>query len=137
MRPRPVVYTSLMALISKISPPVGKSGPLMCSSRSSIVASDSKSPIKRRASSVSGLLSCFWVCCEMGDLPFLIKEVMAAATSLRLWGGILVAMPTAIPSAPISKRFGSKAGMTVGSCCEASKLSAKGTVSFSISLSNS
>ena len=36
-------------------------------------------------------------------------------TSPRLCGGILVAIPTAIPPAPLTKRFGNCDGKTVGS----------------------
>src|SRR5690606_11672549 len=38
----------------------------------------------------------------------------AATTSTRLWGGMFVAMPTAIPEAPLTSRFGSAAGSTSG-----------------------
>ncbi len=40
----------------------------------------------------------------------------ASITSRRLWGGILVAMPTAIPDEPFTSRLGKRAGSTVGSC---------------------
>src|SRR6516162_7709106 len=36
-------------------------------------------------------------------------------TSLRLCGGILVAMPTAIPAVPLTSKFGMRDGKTVGS----------------------
>ena len=39
-----------------------------------------------------------------------IMKQIASTNSFRLWGGILVAMPTAIPSDPIKSRFGSFAG---------------------------
>ena len=35
-------------------------------------------------------------------------------TSPRLWGGMLVAMPTAMPWLPLTSRFGKRAGSTVG-----------------------
>ena len=38
-----------------------------------------------------------------------------AATSRRLCGGMLVAMPTAMPAEPFTSRFGNRAGRTVGS----------------------
>ena len=38
-----------------------------------------------------------------------------AATSRRLCGGMLVAMPTAMPVAPLIIRFGMRAGSTTGS----------------------
>ena len=41
--------------------------------------------------------------------------IVASTTSLRLCGGILVAMPTAMPSDPFSNRLGSRVGSTVGS----------------------
>ena len=40
-------------------------------------------------------------------------------------------MPTAMPDAPLSSRFGSLAGKSTGSCRLASKLSTKSTVSSS------
>ena len=40
-------------------------------------------------------------------------------TSPRLCGGMLVAMPTAMPPAPLTSRFGKRAGRTVGSCSRA------------------
>lgn len=40
-----------------------------------------------------------------------------ATTSRRLCGGILVAMPTAIPAAPLTSRCGTLAGSTAGSSC--------------------
>ena len=36
-------------------------------------------------------------------------------TSVRLCGGMLVAMPTAMPAEPLTSRFGNRVGMTVGS----------------------
>ena len=65
--------------------PVGKSGPLMCSRISSVV--------------MSGLSTC---------------AQMASMTSPRLCGGMLVAMPTAMPVPPLTSRFGNAAGKTVG-----------------------
>ncbi len=38
-----------------------------------------------------------------------------AATSRRLCGGMLVAMPTAMPALPLISRFGKRDGRTVGS----------------------
>lgn len=40
---------------------------------------------------------------------------MALITSAKLCGGMLVAIPTAIPEAPFTNRFGKRAGKTVGS----------------------
>ena len=42
-------------------------------------------------------------------------QMTAAATSRRLCGGMLVAIPTAIPDEPLTSRFGIRAGSTVGS----------------------
>ncbi|MNJ02227.1 hypothetical protein D3C73_1621190 [compost metagenome] len=67
-------------------PPVGKSGPGRCSSNSSVVT-DGLSSTARAALMVS----------------------------LRLWVGILVAMPTAMPPPPLTSMLGKRAGRTVGS----------------------
>ena len=75
-----------MPLLPIIIPPVGKSGP----GRHSI----------RSATSASGLS---------------INRHIASTTSPRLWGGILVAIPTAIPDEPLTSRLGNLAGRTVGS----------------------
>ena len=45
----------------------------------------------------------------------LITSSMASPTSARLWGSMLVAMPTAIPAVPLTSRLGSAAGSTTGS----------------------
>ena len=37
-------------------------------------------------------------------------------TSAKLCGGILVAIPTAIPVAPLTNKLGIRAGSTSGSC---------------------
>ncbi len=60
-------------------------------------------------------------------------RLIAPATSERLCGGILVAIPTAIPSLPFNNKLGSLDGRTVGSNSESSKLGSKSTVFFSIS----
>ena len=44
----------------------------------------------------------------------------ASMTSKRLWGGMLVAIPTAIPEEPFTKRLGTLAGSTEGSVKESS-----------------
>ena len=64
-----------------------------------------------------------------------ISASVPSISSVRLWGGMLVAMPTAMPVEPLSSSCGIRAGITVGSCWEPSKLSAKSTVSASISSS--
>ena len=66
---------------------------------------------------------------------FSIKAIVALMISVRLCGGIFVAIPTAIPDAPLTRRFGILVGRTVGSSSESSKLSWKSTVFFSISAS--
>ena len=60
-----------------IVPPVGKSGPGICFINSLILIS-----------------------------LLLIKACVAFITSPRLCGGILVAIPTAIPPAPLTNKFG-------------------------------
>ena len=85
-----------------IVPPVGKSGPLTWRIRSSGVLSG---------------LSMSWM--------------TASHTSAGLCGGMLVAMPTAMPDAPFMSRLGRRAGSTTGSRSEPSKLSIVSTVSWS------
>ena len=72
------------------SPAVGKSGPLI---RSSSASSNS-------VSVASG-------CSSAHTTP--------APTSRRLCGGMLVAIPTAIPELPLISRFGTRLGRTTGS----------------------
>ena len=69
-----------------MKPPVGKSGPFTNCIRSSGVA----------------------VGCSS-------RWTVASMTSPRLWGGMLVAMPTAMPWLPLTSRFGNRAGRTLGS----------------------
>ena len=73
---------------STTMPPLGKSGPGSTASISSIVG--------------------------FGRRLFIVS-VIAAWTSARLWVGMLVAMPTAIPVVPLSRRLGSRAGRYLGS----------------------
>ncbi len=89
-----------------MNPPVGKSGPFTCFRRSVIDA--------------SGLST---------------KCSTALATSRRLCGGMLVAIPTAIPLEPLISRFGTFDGSTVGSWSRSSKLGWKSTVFLSMSSS--
>ena len=42
-------------------------------------------------------------------------QMTAEETSRRLCGGMLVAIPTAIPDEPLTSRFGIRDGSTVGS----------------------
>ena len=75
-----------MPLRPMMMPPVGKSGPLTYSI----------SP----ARSISGSS---------------IRATMPLTISRRLWGGMFVAMPTAIPWLPLTSRFGKRLGRTWGS----------------------
>ena len=43
-----------------------------------------------------------------------IKAVTPATTSFRLCGGMLVAMPTAMPELPLMSRLGTRVGSTSG-----------------------
>ncbi len=45
----------------------------------------------------------------------------------------MVAIPTAIPEDPFTRRFGKRQGITLGSFSDSSKLGAKSTVSLSMS----
>jgi len=60
--------------------------------------------------------------------------MVASTASPRLCGGIFVAIPTAMPDEPFTRRLGKAAGRTVGSSRVASKLGEKSTVFFSMSL---
>ena len=79
-----------MLLLPKMKPPVGKSGPLTCSRTRS------------RSERVSAL-------------SLEMSAMQALTTSVRLCGGMLVAMPTAMPPLPLTMRLGMRAGRTVGS----------------------
>ncbi len=52
---------------------------------------------------------------NLGEVIDGICAQIPSITSPRLCGGILVAMPTAIPVPPLTRRFGNAAGKTVGS----------------------
>ena len=59
--------------------------------------------------------------CEMDVIAGLaMKARQPSITSPRLCGGMLVAMPTAMPPAPLTSRLGKPAGRTVGSSREPS-----------------
>ena len=88
--PRPVRYASSIPWRPTISALVGKSGPL------TIVKSFSN----KSFGSASGFSS---------------DQTTPSTTSFKLWGGILVAIPTAMPALPLTKRFGKRLGRTVGS----------------------
>ena len=89
--PFPVLKADSIPLVPFIIPPVGKSGPFTNFVNSSIVIS---------------LLS--------------IYAIHPSITSPKLWGGIFVAIPTAIPLAPLTNKFGTFDGNTVGSIVEPS-----------------
>ena len=108
MEPFPVSYAFLIPELPKIIPPVGKSGPFICSIN----------PL----TSISGLS---------------MYATQPSITSPKLWGGIFVAIPTAIPIVPFTKIFGNLDGNTDGSFSLSSKFGVKFTVSFLISLNNS
>ena len=109
--PRPVRYASSIPALPRMVAPVGKSGPFTISRISSRVVS--RSSLMRLS----------------------ISLTTALITSRRLCGGILVAMPTAIPVVPFTRRFGYLDGRTTGSFSVSSKFGTKSTVSFPISAS--
>ncbi len=75
--PLPVLYASMIPFLPSIIPPVGKSGPLTILIKSSTGAS-----------------------------LFFIIWIKPSIISFRLCGGILVAIPTAIPDVPFRRMFG-------------------------------
>ena len=91
--PVPLSYISNKSFLLTTSPPVGKSGPIQYCISSLVVISS---------------LS--------------IYAHTASTTSPRLCVGILVVIPTAIPSAPFTSRFGTLTGNTSGSFSVSSKL---------------
>ena len=107
IRPRPVLYALLIPSLPIINPAVGKSGP-------------------ETWFSINSSIEMFGFCNNA------IKPV---TNSLRLCGGIFVAIPTAIPSDPFIRRFGICVGKTVGSSRLSSKFGIKSTVSLSRSCS--
>ena len=84
--PLPDSYASLIPSPTKITPPLGRSGP-----------------------GISSMI------CSKEDFGFCSNSCRASITSPRLWGGMLVAIPTAMPLAPFTSRFGNAAGSTSGS----------------------
>ncbi len=89
--PRPVRYASTIPCRPRMIPPVGKSGP--------------GRTFRSAARSVFGSSR---------------RRTAASHASARLCGGIFVAMPTAIPSEPFTRRFGNVVGRTAGSWREPS-----------------
>ena len=59
--------------------------------------------------------------------------MVPSITSVKLCGGILVAIPTAIPEVPFINKLGTRVGKTVGSFKVSSKFNCRSTVSLSIS----
>ena len=62
---------------------------------------------------------------------FCIKSSIPSITSIKLWVGILVVIPTAIPSAPFTNKFGIRTGNTSGSFSVSSKFDTKSTTFLS------
>ena len=91
MDPRPVRYADSIPSRPTIKAFVGKSGPF------------TKDIAFSRVS--SGVAS-----------GFSSAQHVAETTSPRLCGGTFVAIPTAIPAEPFTRRFGNREGRTVGSC---------------------
>src|SRR5664280_2429885 len=81
IEPLPVRRASRMPCRPRMSAPVGESGPLTQAIRSAGVAAACSS-----------------------------RRVAASMTSPRLWGGMLVAMPTAMPWDPLTRMLGNRAG---------------------------
>ena len=106
--PLPVSYAVLSSSLAIMLAPVGKSGPLIYFI----------SPFV----SIDGLS---------------IYATTASITSPKLWGGMLVATPTAMPYAPLTKRLGKRPGRVSGSFNLSSKFKLKWTVSLSISRKSS
>mmetsp|Transcript_12608 Transcript_12608/g.17980 ORF Transcript_12608/g.17980 Transcript_12608/m.17980 type:complete len:302 (+) Transcript_12608:1604-2509(+) len=103
--PFPVLYNFRASEVPSMDAPVGKSGAgTMSKSRSSASGGESSSRL-------------------------CVSAMEASMSSLRLCGGTLVAIPTAIPAHPLRRRRGSLAGRTMGSISFPSKLGMKSTVS--------
>ncbi len=52
---------------------------------------------------------------ESGVAGFCTSAMVALMISVRLCGGMFVAMPTAMPELPFTSRFGTRVGSTSGS----------------------
>ena len=77
-----------------------------------------------------------WVISSCVVMSFLsIKAIIPPITSVKLCGGIFVAIPTAIPSDPLTNKVGIALGKTDGSFNVSSKFGSQLTVSFSKSFS--
>ena len=95
-----------MLFLPNMVAPVGKSGPLMYCISSSVVI-----------------------------FGFSICAITPSTISDILCGGMFVAMPTAMPDVPLTRRFGTFEGKTIGSFVELSKFGVNFTVFFSMSWS--
>ena len=84
--PRPVSYAARTPALPWMNAPVGKSGPGTYSMSSTVPSAS-----------------------------FSIRASSADTTSPRLWGGMFVDMPTAMPDEPLTSRFGNLLGRTAGS----------------------
>ena len=107
IEPRPVVCALYAPARPIIIAPVGKSGPGI---------------IPNNSSSDKSLLS------KIAKIPLQISP--------RLYVGTFVAIPTAMPEPPFTKKFGNLVGKTIGSCNVPSKFGCQSTVSLSISSIN-
>ncbi len=61
-----------------------------------------------------------WHSSSIDSSGFSSSAIAASITSPRLCGGMLVAMPTAMPPAPLTSKLGNLDGSTVGSDSEPS-----------------
>ena len=77
IEPLPLLYPCFKLSMPTIIPPVGKSGP-----------------------------GTFFINCEIVIFLLFIKATVASIISPKLCGGMLVAIPTAIPPAPLTNKFG-------------------------------
>ena len=66
--------------------------------------------------------------CLLDISGFFNKAIQPFTTSLRLCGGMSVAIPTAMPVVPFNKILGKRAGKVTGSLNVPSKLSCQSTV---------
>ena len=95
--PFPVVYKSFAPAVPIIEAPVGKSG----------------------AGTISKSCSVLTISLDIRPLANVTHAVMS---SRKLCGGMLVAIPTAIPAAPFNSNTGTRAGSTTGSKLDPSKV---------------
>src|SRR4051812_31642809 len=65
------------------------------------------------------------------------NSIVAVTISVKLCGGMFVAIPTAIPFDPFTNKLGMRVGRIIGSVLVSSYVGWKSTVSLSMSASNS